>query len=155
MKQWANTVIILIVLIVFVYGIKQIAEAPDVVSLFNPEVEVSGDVIALKDTVTLAAFQLTVNQVTKQVVAAFELNNKSKTTISEVSISCDFYDNDGEFWGRGRWKIFEHLLPDHSERYVLTDRRYISHNTITDRTDCKIVDLVSSPTAGIAAVKGH
>ena len=52
-KQWANSVICLIILLVLVYGVKRIAEAPDLVSLFNPEVEISSEAAALEDKVIL------------------------------------------------------------------------------------------------------
>jgi len=152
MKQWANTILIVIVLIACAYGIQQIAAAPDVVSLLNPEVGVGREVRALKDSVVLENARLTINQVTKQVFAAFELSNKSKATVRDVSISCDFHDSHGEFWGRGRWKIYEQLAPASSARYVLTDRRFISHQAVAEQTECKIVDLEMS---GSAVAKGH
>ncbi len=143
-KQWANSIICLIVLMVIVYGIQRIAQAPDLVSLFNPEVAIGSEASALKDKVTLEGTQLNINQVTKQVTAAFELSNRSTMSIKEVSISCDFHDSNGEFRGRGRWKIYETLPSDHSGRYVLTDKRYISYLARPEQTACKIVDVVSS-----------
>lgn len=143
-KQWANSIICLIILMVFVYGVKRIAQAPDLVSLFNPEVAISAEASALKDKVTIEAVQFNINQVTKQVKAAFELSNRSALSIKDVSISCDFHDSNGEFRGRGRWKIFETLPANHSDRYVLTDRRYISYLARPEQTACKIVDVVTS-----------
>ncbi len=143
-KQWANSVICLIILLVLVYGVKRIAEAPDLVSLFNPEVEISSEAAALEDKVILERVQLNINQVTKQVKATFELTNRSSMSISDVSISCDFYDNNAQFWGRGSWKIYQTLRSNQSERYVLTDKRYISYLARGEQTVCKIVDFVSS-----------
>lgn len=155
MKQWANVIITLIVLIVFVYGVKRIAEAPDFVSLFNPEVEISSDVEALKDKVLLEMFRLSINQATKIVKATFELNNKSHNTVGDVTISCDFHDNSGEFWGRGNWKIYETLRPNHSARYVLEDKRYISYRAIEEQTSCKIVDFISFGESSSSDAKSH
>ena len=129
---------------VFVYGVKRIAQAPDLVSLFNPEAAISGEASALKDKVTVDGVQLNINQVTKQVKAAFELSNRSDMSIKDISISCDFHDSNGEFRGRGRWKIYETLPANHSDRYVLTDRRYISYLVRPEQTACKIVDVVTS-----------
>jgi hypothetical protein len=154
-KQWANVIVTLIVLIVFVYGVKRIAEAPDLVSLFNPEVEISSEVGALKDKVLLETFRLSINQATKIVEATFELNNKSHHTVSDVTISCDFHDNNGEFWGRGNWKIYETLPPNYSTHYVLEDKRYISHRAIEEQTSCKIVDFISSGESSISDGKSH
>ena len=154
-KQWANVVITLMVLIVFVYGVKRIAEAPDFLSLFNPEVEISSEVEALKGEVLLETYRLSINQATKIVKATFELNNKSNNTVSDVTISCDFHDNSGEFWGRGKWKIYETLRPTQSTHYMLKDKRYISHRAIEEQTSCKIVDFISSGESSISDDKSH
>lgn len=145
-KQWANGVICLMVLLVLVYGVKRIAQAPDLVSLFNPEVEISSEAAALEDKVILEGVQLNINQVTKQVKATFELTNRSSMSIRDVSISCDFHDNKAQFWGRGSWKIYQTLRSNQSERYVLTDKRYISYLARAEQTVCKIVGFVSSGT---------
>ncbi len=154
-RQWANGLISLMAVMVFVYGLSRIAGAPDIVSLFNPEVEISSEAAALEDTVTLDGFQLHVNQVTKQVKAVFELSNKAKTAISDMSIVCDFYDDNGGSWGRGRWKIYDALPADHSGTYALTDRRYISYHVRAEQSRCRIVDLKRTGKAVISDAGGH
>lgn len=154
-EQGANVIVTLIVLIVFVYGVKRITEAPDLVSLLNPEVEISSEVDVLKDKVLLETFRLNINQATKIVEATFELNNKSHNTLSDVTISCDFHDYNGKFWGRGSWKIYETLPPNYSNQYVLEDKRYISHRAREEQTSCKIVDFISSGESSISDDKSH
>ena len=71
----------------------------------------------------------------------FTLTNGSGVTVRETYISCNFYNDNRDFWGRGRWNIFAALKPGQSETYVVSDTRYIPHNAIADQTTCKIVDL--------------
>ncbi len=140
-KQWANIVIVLVGLSVIALGVKRFAEAPDIVSLFNPEVAVSNTVEILGNTVDIDSAVLNINQVSKRVKAVFILTNRSARTVRDISISCNFYNDNGDFWGRGRWNILQTLEPGRSDRYVVSDTRYISHNAIADKSVCKIVDL--------------
>ena len=154
-KQWANGLISLMVLMVFVYALSRVAQAPDIVSLFSPEVEVSKVAAALADKVTLDGFELNINQVTKQVEAVFRLSNKAKTTIADMLIVCDFYDDDEGRWGRGRWEIYASLPANHSETYVLTDRRYISYHVRAEQSRCRIVDFKRSAKAEKSDAGSH
>ncbi len=154
-KQLANALISLVAVMIFVYGLSRIAGAPDIVSLFSPEVEISSAAAALEDTVTLDDFELNINQVTKQVKAVFKLSNRAKITISDMSIVCDLYDANGGSWGRGRWKIYADLPANGSETYVLTDRRFISYHVRAEQSRCRIVDVKRSGKVEISAAGDH
>ncbi len=154
-KQWANGLISVIVLMVFVYGLSRVAGAPDIVSLFSPEVEISSVAAALADKVTLDGFRLDINQVTKEVEAAFRITNNSQTSISDMLIVCDFYDDDGRSWGKGRWEMYASLPANHTQTYVLTDRRYISYHVRAEQSRCRIVHFKRSGKAEERDAGGH
>ena len=154
-KQWANGLISVMVLMVFVYGVSRVAGAPDIVSLFSPEVERSSVAAALADKVTLDGFRLGINQVTKEVEAAFRLTNNSQTSITDMLIVCDFYDAEGRSWGKGRWEMYVSLPANHSETYVLKDRRYISYHVRAGQSSCRIVDFKRSGKAEARDAEGH
>lgn len=121
-KQWANGLISLMALMAFVYGLSRIAGAPDITSLFSPEVKIGSGPAALEARVSLDGFELNIKQVTKRLKAVFEIRSTAEIAISDIVIVCDFYDNNGGTWGRGRWNIYA-ALPGKPRRDICADRQ--------------------------------
>ncbi len=154
-KQWANAIVCLTALMIFAYGVSRIAAAPDIAALLSPEVAVSKMAAARADTVILDGFELTVNQVTKRTKAVFRLTNKTKASVRDISILCDFYDDSGTSWGRGRWDIYDTLPAGRSETFVRADRRFISYHVRPEQSRCTIVNVHSLQKAAVSGEAVH
>ncbi|NNK96763.1 MAG: hypothetical protein HKP41_20625 [Desulfobacterales bacterium] len=155
LKQWANFLLCLIIACLIGYGIKQIADASDVVDLFNPEIQPSSDAKALADQVTLDSYRFELNQESKRIRAEFSMTNSSSQPVYNVVISCILKDKTGEKRGSGKWVLYETLAPLHSEHFIIEDKRYVSHLVRPDTIACKIVDVMTKSVAVKESKSGH
>lgn len=155
LKQWANFLLCLIIASLIGYGIKQIADASDVVDLFNPEIEPTSAVKVLAEQVKLDSYRFALNQESKRVRAEFSMTNGSSQPVYNVVISCILKDRMGEKRGSGKWVLYDTLAALHSEHFVIEDKRYVSHLVSPDSITCKIVDVRAKSVAVEEGKSGH
>lgn len=155
LKQWANFVLCLIIALFIGYGIKKSGDATDVVALFNPEIQPTSTAQALAEQVKLDRYHFELDQVTHRVKAEFSVTNGSSQPVYNVVISCMLNDSMGEQRGSGKWVLYETLAPSHSERFVIEDKRYVSHMVRPDGITCQIVDLITTTMAVEESKRGH
>lgn len=143
LEQFARVALCVCILLACGYGIKRVAEAPDIIGLLNPGVEPTARVEAEGKHLVLSDYRFDLHQPGSMTQAEFALVNNGSRPVRDVTIFCDFYDRSGEKRGGGRWVVYDTIDPLHEERYKLQEKRYLSHLIDASSTICRIVDVRS------------
>lgn len=141
LKQGANIVLCLVILFVASYGIKRVAEAPDIVALLEQNVEPGPRVATIGDQLELVDYRFDLHQIDNRVQAAFTLANNGDRQLRDPVIGCELFDRFGERRGVDRWVIYD-TVPARSEGiYVLEKQGYVSPLVDPAAVTCRIVDI--------------
>ncbi len=139
-KILGNVGICLVILGAFTVFVQKVVSAPDVVTLLKPPVEQSPEVKYLGEKLSLEKYDVLFGQVGNKVDASFTVHNDSDVTVRNFTIYCTLHDDAGIQWSESSWKVFASLPAKQSAPYTFSDRRYISHNAISQKSRCEIID---------------
>lgn len=139
-KILGNVGICLVILGSCAVFLQKVVSAPDVVTLFKPPVEQSPEVKYLGKKLSLEKYDVLFGQVGNKVDASFTVQNDSDLTIKNFTTHCTLHDDAGKQWSESSWKVFASLAANEHAEYTFSDRRYISHNAISHKSRCEIID---------------
>lgn len=140
-KQAANVALCLVIFLLVGYGIKRVAEAPDIVGLLEHSVVPGPRVETIGRQVDLVDYRFDLHQAGNRVQAAFTLANRGDLQVRDLVIACELYDRFGEKRGVDRWVIYDTLAARSEGHYVLEEQRYVSHLVDSEAVTCRIVDV--------------
>lgn len=156
-KTLGNIGICLVVFGAFTVFVQKVVSAPDVVTLLKPPVEQSAEVKYLGDKLSLEKYDVLFGQVGNKVDAVFSVRNDSDITVKNFTIHCSLQDESGRQWSESSWKIFDSLPAHQAGEYTFSDKRYVSHNAISHKSKCEIIDagLVDSKVVAASTKQHH
>jgi len=141
LKQGANVVLCLAILLLIGYGIKRVAEAPDIAGLLEQSVVPEPRVETIGAQLELVDYRLDLHQVGNRVHAAFTLANNGDRQVRDPVIACELFDRFGERRGVDRWEIYDTVPARSEESYLLEKQSYVSHLVDPAAVTCRIVDV--------------
>jgi hypothetical protein len=141
LQQGANIVLCLVILFLVSYGIKGVAEAPDIVGLLQQSVVPGPRVATIGSQLDLVDYRFDLHQRDNRVQAVFTLANNGDRRLRDPVIGCELFDRFGERRGVDRWVIYETVAAHSEESYVLKKKGYVSHLVDPAAVTCRIVDI--------------
>ncbi|MCB2217487.1 hypothetical protein [Desulfofustis glycolicus] len=141
LKLGANIVLCLVILFLVSYGIKRVAEAPDVVGLLEQSVVPGPRVATIGDQLELVDYRLDLHQIGNRVQAVFTVANNGDRQLRDPAIDCELFDRFGERRGVDRWVIYDTVPARSEESYVLEKQSYVSPLVDPATVTCRIVDI--------------
>lgn len=141
LKQGANVALCLVILLLVGYGIKRVAEAPDIVGLLEQSVRPGPRVATIGAQLELVDYRFALHQVGNRVHAAFTLANNGDRHVRDPVIACELFDRSGERRGVDRWFIYDTVPARSEQNYMLEKQHYVSHLVDPEAVTCRIVDV--------------
>jgi hypothetical protein len=141
LKQWANVVLCLLIVLLIGYGIKHVAEAPDSVGLLEQSVMPEPRVATIGRHLELVDYRFDLHQVDNRVHAVFTLANNGDRQVRDPVIACELFDRSGKRRGVDSWEIYDTVPAGSQESFILERQRYVSHLVDPAAVTCRIVDV--------------
>ena len=141
LKQGANVVLCLLILLLVGYGIKRFSGAPDIVGLLEQSVMPGPRVATIGAQLELVDYRFDLHQVDNRVQVAFTLANNGDRQLRDPTIACELFDRSGERRGVHHWVIYDMVPARSKEMYKLEKQRYVSYLVDPSAVTCRIVDV--------------
>ena len=138
-KYMANLALCLVLGALVIFSVTQVGSALTPKGLFMSELEPSHQAEKMKQDVVLTKYQIVKTVKNNMVEADFYIINDSDHDINNISVSCDFFDENREFRDRKVWKLAEIIPGQNQKRITSVSRRYM--NTNVKNSACLITDF--------------
>lgn len=138
-KYMANLALCIVLGGLVIFSVTQVGSALTPKGLFVSELELSHQAEKMKQDVVLTKYQIVKTVKNNMVEADFYIRNDSVHDINNVSVSCDFFDENRKFRDRMVWKSAETIPGQNLVKITSVSRRYM--NTNVKNSACLITDF--------------
>lgn len=137
-QYWANLALCLVLGALAIFSVTQFGSALTARGLFVSDPEPSPEAEKMLQDVVLKRYQIT-EGLEKMVEADFYIQNDSVQNVKNITVYCEFYDENGLYRDRQFWKLAETIPAKQAVKISLVDKRFI--NTGSRTLNCSITDL--------------
>jgi hypothetical protein len=143
-QYWANLALCIVLGALAIFFVTQVGSALTPKGLFVSEPKPSHEAEKMLQDVVLTKYQIG-ESLGKMVEADFYIQNNSGQSVKNVSVLCEFFDENGVYRDREIWKLAETISAQHQLKISSISRRFV--NTGARALHCSITDfqLVKKP----------
>lgn len=137
-QYWANLVLCIVLAALAIFSVTQIGSALTPKGLFVCEPEPSQEAGKILPDVQLAKFQIS-EDMNNMVAADFLIRNNSDLSVKNITVLCEFMDENGMYRDRHVWKLAETIPAMHQAQLSSVSRRFVNSNARA--LQCGITDF--------------
>jgi hypothetical protein len=137
-QYFANLALCIILGALVIFSVTQVSSALTPKGLFICESRPSHDAEKMMQDLILARYQI--GESSKNMVEAeFYIQNNSSQNVKNISVACDFFDENEKFRDRKSWKLAETIPAQNQLKIVSHSKRFV--NTQARKLNCSITDF--------------
>ena len=147
-QYWANLALCIVLGVLAIFFVTQAGSALTPKGLFVSEPKPSHEAEKMLRDVVLVKTEMSEYQhANKMFGAIFSIRNKSTHSVKNVTVSCDFFDENKKFRDRDTWKLAETIPAMHQVEITSVSKRFINTNSKISMSTCSVADfqLVKKP----------
>ncbi|MCL7487112.1 MAG: hypothetical protein M8357_02915 [Desulfobulbaceae bacterium] len=137
-QYWANLVLCIVLAALAIFSVTQVGSVLAPKGLFVCEPEPSQEAGKILHDIQLAKFQIS-EGMNNMVAADFLIRNNSDHSIKNITVLCEFMDENGIYRDRHVWNLAETIPAMHQAQLSSVSRRFVNSNARA--LQCGITDF--------------